>query len=104
MQIKKGASVVKLTPQCVLAMCVTESVYNRHELELTITSAFDGKHMEGSKHYSGEAFDGRTHNVPRAELPILVAEVRGALGPEYDVVLEAEGTDNEHIHVEYDPT
>ena len=44
---------------------------------------------------------------PAAELPsgqmTLVEMIDGALGPDFDVIWEAQGLDNEHLHVEYDP-
>jgi hypothetical protein len=103
MQLKHGVSVKGIAPQFALMACVIDDVYHKHECEMIVTAGVDGKHMDGSLHYKGLAMDVRTHNVPRAELPILLAEVRGFLGDEFDVILEGEGTDNEHLHAEYDP-
>lgn len=75
--------------------------------EPTCTSANDGKHMEGSKHYSDEALDIRiwqmvTKEYPDArDAPLVKQAARRLqikLGEDYDVVVE-----KDHIHVEYDP-
>lgn len=72
--------------------------------EVVITAGTNGTHMAGSKHYSGEAFDVRTHNfandTDRHAFYILLCQ---QFGPDYDVIFEGKGTPNEHIHVEYDP-
>ena len=68
---------------------------------LWVTSANDGKHKEGSKHYTNEAFDIRIRNIRGP----LVSQARGwrdrmrsALGKDYDVILE-----HDHLHAELDP-
>ena len=111
MRLKSGVRLSKgdvpgpgvITAPLVVAMMIVDGVYRAHDVELVITAVFNGEHMGGSKHYSGEGFDARTHNVPPAELPIMVAEIKGALGDEFDVVFEGAGTPNAHLHVEYDP-
>ena len=62
--------------------------------EAVITSARDGKHMEGSLHYKGQAIDLRTKHV----LEALTKKIKEYVGSDYDVVLESE-----HIHLEWDP-
>lgn len=64
-----------------------------------ITSAADGKHMPGSKHYIDRALDVRTRNiigghaVARQWVEVLSKE----LGPNYDIILESD-----HLHIEHD--
>jgi len=65
--------------------------------EIVITAIFDGTHMSGSKHYTGNAFDMRRNHYTPKELDTLLENLRGSL-LDFDVVLEAT-----HIHVEYDP-
>ena len=67
-------------------------------LDVTITSAMDGTHMQGSKHYTGEALDLRISNLTKDQREDLLAGLRDRMGKSYDVVLE-----KDHIHVEYDP-
>lgn len=63
---------------------------------LTITSARDGKHMQGSLHYCGLAIDLRIWGLPD---PNAVADrIRRQLDREFDVILESD-----HLHIEFDP-
>ena len=72
---------------------------------IVITAGIDGKHMVGSKHYDGDALDIRTKNFPSRAAKLAFAEaLRRELGPAYQVIFEAAGTPNEHLHVEFDPT
>jgi hypothetical protein len=71
---------------------------------VVITSGNDGKHMKGSKHYTYAALDFRTKNFPTLESKrAFLWKLQAELGPDYDVLLEGLGTDNEHIHAEWDP-
>lgn len=115
LKIKPGVSLKNLTPQMTLAARIIEGVYTQYDTECWITSGNDGIHMEGSKHYRGEALDFRTKNIgkswytpedTRERKLALVEDIKLALGGqmrEFDVLLEGLGTDNEHLHVEYDP-
>lgn len=66
--------------------------------EAIITSANDGEHMHGSKHYTGEAIDLRIIDISMNEARDLALGLKKALGDDWDVILE-----KDHIHVEYDP-
>lgn len=106
--IKPGVKLDKLTPQAVMAWNISCSVYNHYGYGCVLTSGNDGKHKEGSKHYTGNAIDLRTrhlglntglHAYTARMYPTDIArELRLALAENYDVVLESD-----HIHVEYDP-
>lgn len=103
MRFSSGVSLRLLQPQTAIAMVVCDSVYRLHDCDMLVRFVCDGVHSPASLHPKGYAFDLRTHNVPPAELLILVGELRAALGDEFDVVLEDHRQENEHIHVEYDP-
>ena len=72
-----------------------------------MTSANDSKHSEKSLHYKNRAWDFRTKkdnklsNLPYEKeiLFKLVERLQDYLGAGYQVILE-----DDHIHVEYDPT
>jgi hypothetical protein len=98
MAIKHGVSLEVLTPQAVLAVCITASVVNRFGYGFTLTSGRDGRHIPGSLHAKGRAFDFRSRDIPEGDREDLFSEVREALGPEFDVVVESD-----HVHVEWDP-
>lgn len=111
MKLKPGVRLRGIRPELVAALVVVEDVYLRvcihtgYISEFVVTSIADSVHAEkASLHYAGAAFDFRIHditdNLTKASLR---AEVEAALGQDFDVVLEEPGTDNEHIHVEYQP-
>jgi|GEM_PF-1465281 hypothetical protein len=58
----------------------------------------DGVHMDGSKHYTGDAVDLRTNNLTQSQIDDVSSTLSSSLGDDYDVVVEST-----HIHVEYDP-
>lgn len=76
--------------------------------DLVITSANDSVHREGSRHYTDEALDLRTHNFEPSHMnkhafSTLLASHLNAhpiLDNHFTVILEDEGTDNEHIHAQ----
>lgn len=98
MSIKHGVVLDQLTPQAVLAMSVTASILSKHSYDFVVTSCGDGKHMAGSLHYSGRAFDFRTNKIHESMRSRIFTDIREALGPEFDVVME-----KTHGHVEWDP-
>jgi hypothetical protein len=71
--------------------------------EMVITSVNDSVHKKNSLHYQNRAIDIRTKHLTPEEKKKLYAFLRNKLGGDYDVILESEGLDNEHIHIEYDP-
>ena len=65
------------------------------------TSANDGKHMRGSRHFTSQAFDIRTRNIKGAvslHAQKWTERIKVQLGRKYDVLFEGD-----HIHIEYDP-
>lgn len=102
LMLKPGVHLARLSPQMVLAAIVVHSIYAKNNAVCTITSANDSTHMAGSLHYGGNALDFRTKNYV-ANKTLLVEEIKQALGPDFDVVLEFLNADNEHCHVEYQP-
>lgn len=102
MEYKPGVSLKTFQPQALLALLECDQIYKRRMLVMVVTSVSDGQHMEGSLHYKGLAFDLRTKGTGVARS--LLIDIKNKLQPlGYDVILENEGGDNEHIHVEYDP-
>lgn len=97
-KIKPCVEMVGIRPQITVALTIAGSVYDTYNCDCVVTSFTDGKHMEGSKHYDGDAVDLRIRNVPEELWRELTAKLRLALGPNFDTVLE-----KDHIHVEYDP-
>jgi hypothetical protein len=99
--LKGGVDLRGITPETVLGVLVAAQVYHDHGVPLVLTSVRDGKHMEGSMHYIGAAVDCRLPSRYTGETRDDVRirnELAEALGPQFDVLLEAD-----HIHLEFDP-
>lgn len=90
------------------ALIIAAAVANRAEElrlpDMLITSGNDGKHMTGSKHYTGDALDIRSKHLDDTQLASLIIGVRRRLGNLYQVIVEQRGDPNEHVHIEYDPS
>jgi hypothetical protein len=104
MKLKEGVRLTDLAPQMVLCALVVEEVFAEFGIPCVVTSANDSKHGASSWHYRGRALDFRTkYEAVNGREQILRDETKKALGQDFDVVIEAVGTDNEHLHVEWDP-
>lgn len=101
MKLKPGVKLKDLQPQMALAAMIVRDCYESFGATCTVTSANDSRHSPLSLHYMGQALDFRTKDFP-ASKQALLGMIRDSLGTEFDVLLEGEHTDNEHIHVEYD--
>lgn len=88
-------------PRIITILAAISQVARKRNITITITAGIDGKHAINSKHYSLEAVDFRTKDLKDKRGVIL--DLSTLLGPSYDVILESEGSLNEHGHVEYDP-
>lgn len=90
----------RLSPQCWYAIATADRLHrNLFARPLCITSARDGQHMANSKHFTGDAFDCRTHDLTPSKRVRFASSLNAALHPlGFDVVSEPT-----HTHVEYDP-
>lgn len=97
MVLKEGVSLQGLHISMRRALIQADNIwkaFGRAE-GVTVTSGTDGKHSSGSWHYYGLALDFRTYYF---DDPHEVAtELRAALPPGFDVVVETD-----HMHVEND--
>jgi hypothetical protein len=99
-----GVRLDGVRPVTLRAMAAAAEVFAREGAALVVTSVVDGLHMEGSKHYTGEAFDCRSKHLPDYETKLRVlGALEEALGKDFDVLLELVGDDSEHLHLEFDP-
>ena len=98
MRIKNSNVNFDLTSKMIEALPIIDQVYLHYGQIAVITSAKDGKHMDGSKHYEGNAVDLRTSYFSKEVQIKVTGQLQSQLGDEYDVVLEGN-----HIHLEYDP-
>ena len=87
-----------VTPKNLVIMAAAANAGVVLGVDIVVTSGTDGKHIQGSKHYSGEALDLRTSNLTKEQIQGLIQELKKRLGTNYDIVLESD-----HLHVEFDP-
>jgi hypothetical protein len=102
---RRGGIVIVVHPAVWYALQVAEPIWIGHGApDLVVTSLLDGNHRWASLHYSGCAFDVRTKAFPTDEAKLTaVADLKRALGPDFDVLLEHLGKVNEHCHGEFQP-
>lgn len=96
MMLKTGVKLAGLQPQIVLALMAAQKIWDEMNDPLTVTSVNDSGHSHQSLHYAGAAVDVRIRGVSDPHLK--AAQLRDALTPDFDVVLESD-----HIHIEYQP-
>jgi hypothetical protein len=106
-KFKDGVN-LELQPEMARALPLIEKAHDNVNVGrgAVITSAKDGTHKNGSKHYVGLAVDVRANDLPIAKARALTAEIKRLLGSRFDVILEDADSivePNDHIHVEYDP-
>lgn len=100
LSFKPGVKLQGLKTTILIALQVVVEVYRRYGAACVVTSGTDGSHGVGSLHYSGNALDFRTRHLSRTVAIAIAGDVKAALGPDYDVVLEWNPW---HLHVEYQP-
>jgi hypothetical protein len=99
--IKPGVDIRGIGTEVSFGLRILEAVLWKHGADCMITTCRDGQHMEGSKHYIGDAVDVRLASrwVTTSNVDIVVLnEARVNLGDQFDLVLE-----ENHFHLEFDP-
>lgn len=101
MEVKDGVDLSGLKYPMIEALIAAEFIWivHGHRPEgVTVTSALDGDHKDGSLHYIGYALDFRSRYFSVAEAERIAVILSSDLGSDYDVVVEST-----HIHCEYQP-
>lgn len=88
-------------PKNLVIMAACANVAEEMAITTVITCGINGKHKNNSLHYNGNALDIRSKDI--VHKMIFLSRVMKRLGLGYEGFLEAEGTNNEHFHIEYDP-
>ena len=103
--VKRGASIEKCGPEILLASIKIEPLYAKHGVDLVVTSGSEEyKHSaDRSAHYRGDAQDWRIKSIPKQDRKKLLRAIRRKLGPDYVVLHEKIGTQQEHIHAHWSP-
>lgn len=108
MKVKEGVAFTEWHPAVRYALDVVDAEYRRIGHHATLTSGGDedeqSPHKETSLHYGlpgdvrTRAADLRTRDLTAGEQQRVRERLKYRLGPDFDVVLEAN-----HLHLEYDP-
>ena len=98
LSLKDGVQFTDISDRIVDVLPLIDKIYRCYGQTVVITSARDGLHKTGSKHYSGEAIDLRNHYFKEWEKKDVFRDLQCVLGEDFDVVWEST-----HFHCEYDP-
>lgn len=106
--LKSNVDLRKLAPQWAIGYPIIAECFNRRGYSCVVTNGNERTAEQlaktpTTKHPEGGALDFRTRHVPIIDKLPLIAAIRNCLGPQWDVVFENEGTDQEHCHIEFDP-
>lgn len=100
--IKEGASLKGLNLRMRPVLVEAEKIFSVFGLPCVVTSGLDGTHSAGSLHYYGFAVDLRSNHVrTKTDKYKILALLKEKLGKDFLIILEAEGTSNEHYHIDY---
>lgn len=105
MKLLPGVDPEYLHSALALALYIGDECARANGFEIIVTHLGDGKHGTNSLHPKGRAADIRTKGIDRNSIANTLAQWKAKLGDNgalYDILWEAQGTDNEHIHIEYD--
>lgn len=105
MIIKPTAVIDYLCTEMFFACGVVEAAFSRTSYKAVVTCGRDSHDNKPlSLHHKGLALDYRIKQVPIEMRKDLVERINGILNPlGFDVLHESIGTENEHIHIEWDP-
>jgi len=104
LHFKEGIPATGLQREMLFALDIATAVFKKVGKDCIVTSARSGRHSRYSHHYKGLAVDLRSHHlVDKAMREPVLRDLSRELGPQYQVLLEAVDTPNEHYHIEYDP-
>lgn len=100
--VKPGVEFAVIAPAGFLILEAIKIASQELGFDLTITSGTDGTHSgPGDPHKLGEAYDIRSHDLADGHKLAVVKALYRHLGPRaFFAFLEADGTPNEHIHVQ----
>jgi hypothetical protein len=97
---KAGVRIDFASPAMQRLVITLAQLARQERVDFVITSANDSRHLVDSRHYTNEAIDIRSKSFPTAVKRRLREVYEAMLGPQFRVLLEVEGTDNEHFHAQ----
>ncbi|MBX3007623.1 MAG: hypothetical protein KF816_06300 [Melioribacteraceae bacterium] len=99
MQLKPSVKLTGITSELLLGQVIFTDICKKYNVEMVISSLLDSKHSQKSLHYSGNAAELRTSNIPdQLTRNKILEEIKISLGAHYDIVDEVT-----HFHIEYQP-
>lgn len=96
-ELKQGVILDGAKEVTIKGMNLAALVYLFHGHTMTITAVMDGKHMPGSFHKKGLAFDTRIRDLPENIMMDIFRDCNECFDPAWDIILE-----KDHLHFEYD--
>ena len=99
--VKPTVRFKRFTPALLRILNAVAAVAQRTDAvtDVVITSANDSTHGPKSRHYTDEAVDLRSKSFPDVVAKqAFAAKLRAELGPQFTVLFENGGTQNEHWH------
>lgn len=100
--LKQGVRLLFINDILCEVLRVLFEAFSERNIRVVMTSGSDGQHGLNSYHTIGYAWDFRTSEIPREQLPVVTYQIAMNLkriSQYFDVVLEH---DPEHLHVEFD--
>ncbi len=101
--IEKGVRLTGLQREALAGLDICLDVYAGLDQRMRLTSARGGKHGRHSHHYKGHAFDLGCKYLDQDVKRAILDEMKERLGPDFQIIHENVGEEQEHFHVEYDP-
>ena len=95
MLLKAGVDISRLERNTRRGLQIVDDNFADQNMEVIVTSTYEGNHKAGSLHYANRAFDIGLPNSGRSEF---AKEIPEDLGDDFDFVVEFD-----HYHIEYDP-
>lgn len=93
-----------MRPELHYANLVLFGILNKHGAVMTLTHGMDGVHSRASIHYAGGAEDlVFASTLDQTTKEEIFTELKASVGQDFDVLFEAPGLPNEHLHVEWQP-
>lgn len=103
--LKANVDLSQIKPQILVGLQILLPIFQAAGVPLFVTSGCDGTHHAGSLHAYGYAFDLRSATKYGKDSAVdvsLLEQGRDALNGQFDFIIEGEGTENVHFHLEWD--
>lgn len=96
-----------IKPELLIGLNILYSIWKEHlegiGTDMIITSLNDSTHSQTSLHYNGCAADVRTKAVDERNKASILREFKDSANEDFELILENEGMENEHFHLEFQP-